>query len=161
MVDVLTPEQRRYNMSRIRGGDTKPEMIVRKSLHAQGFRYRLHRRDLPGRPDIVLTRYCAVIFVHGCFWHGHDCHLVKKPTTRVAFWEEKLGSNSVRDKAALAALRHDGWRAVIIWECSLRGTTKQPLDALMDRIVRYITGKQTSVLDVTGGQGLRTTRTAR
>jgi DNA mismatch endonuclease (patch repair protein) len=157
MVDVLTPEQRRYNMSRIKGGDTKPEMTVRRALHERGFRYRLHRRDLPGCPDLVLSRYHVVIFVHGCFWHGHDCHLVKKPTTRAAFWESKLGGNAERDKDAVAALQHDGWRVVIVWECALRGSTKQPFDAIMRRIAQFITATSTTILDITGAKVPRTT----
>jgi len=89
MVDVLSPEQRRLNMSRIRGRDTKPEMLIRRGLHAQGFRYRLQNRKLPGRPDLVFPRYHAVIFVHGCFWHGHNCPMFKLPGTRQEFWSKK------------------------------------------------------------------------
>src|SRR5262245_20506194 len=93
MADVLTPEQRRLNMSRIRGADTKPERLVRSALHARGFRFRLHRRDLPGKPDLALPRYRAVILVHGCFWHGHKCSLFQLPETRREFWEAKIRGN--------------------------------------------------------------------
>ena len=158
MVDVLTPEQRRYNMSRIRGGNTKPELLIRKALHARGFRYRLHRRDLPGRPDVVLPRYHAVIFIHGCFWHGHSCHLVKRPATREAFWREKLGNNAARDKDVIASLQAAGWKAAIIWECALRGTSKQPLDVVMRRIVRYIKGRTATVLEIAGAEELLSRR---
>ncbi len=152
MADVLTPEQRRLNMSRIKGTDTKPEMLVRKALHALGFRYRLHDRTLPGRPDLVLPRYRCVILVHGCFWHRHHCHLVKKPATRAAFWEEKLAGNEERDRQAISALRTDGWRVAIIWECALRGTTKQPFGRIIERLARYITNGKKAMLEVTGDE---------
>ncbi|MGL0787958.1 very short patch repair endonuclease [Xanthomonas translucens] len=124
MVDVLTPAQRRFNMSRIRGRDTKPEMIIRRALHACGFRYRLQDRALPGRPDLVFPRHRAVIFVNGCFWHGHDCSLFKLPGTRREFWKSKIASNRTRDERAAAALLEQGWRIAIVWECSLKGTGK-------------------------------------
>src|SRR5450631_1336300 len=97
MTDVLSPEQRRFNMSRIRGSNTKPELQVRRGLHAMGLRFRLHDRRLPGRPDMVLTRYRTVIFIHGCFWHGHGCRLSKMPATRQDFWRAKIEGNAARD----------------------------------------------------------------
>src|SRR5688500_15794308 len=97
MTDVLTPEQRRLNMSRVRGKDTKPEMLLRRGLHACGLRYRLHPKDVPGRPDLVFPRHGAVILVHGCFWHGHDCPLFKWPATRAEFWRKKIEGNRARD----------------------------------------------------------------
>lgn len=121
MADVLTPEQRRLNMSRIRGRDTRPEMIIRRGLHALGFRYKLQDRTLPGRPDLVFPRYRAVIFVHGCFWHGHDCRLFTHPATRQEFWESKIASNRNRDRCAEEALIGLAWRVANVWECSLRG----------------------------------------
>lgn len=150
MVDVLTAEQRRLNMSRIKGGDTKPELLIRRSLHGLGFRYRLHVRALPGRPDIVLPRYQSVIFVHGCFWHGHHCHLVKKPATRAAFWDEKFVRNRARDRDAIAALQRAGWKIAIIWECALRGATRQPLGAMIRRIANYVTNGKTSRIEFEG-----------
>lgn len=117
MVDRLTPDQRRLNMSRVRAKDTRPEMIVRRLLHSLGFRFRLHRRDLPGRPDIVLPRYRAAIFVHGCFWHGHDCSLFRMPTTRTEFWAAKIAANRRRDGDAVSGLRDAGWRSLLIWTC--------------------------------------------
>ncbi len=108
-------------MSRIRGRDTAPEMMVRRALHARGCRYRLHDRKLPGRPDLVFPKYKAVIFVHGCFWHGHDCHLFKWPGTRREFWEEKIKKNIARDKCAIEALQARGWRTLVFWECALKG----------------------------------------
>jgi DNA mismatch endonuclease, patch repair protein len=126
MSDVLTPEQRRLNMSRIRGKDTKPEMLLRRGLHARGLRYRLHRADLPGRPDIVFPRYRAVILVHGCFWHGHNCSLFKLPATRREFWQAKIEGNRVRDARDLRRLADAGWRVLVVWECALKGPFRLP-----------------------------------
>ncbi|RYC30284.1 DNA mismatch endonuclease Vsr [Lichenibacterium minor] len=126
MADVLTPEQRRLNMSRIRGKDTKPELILRKGLHAAGFRYRLHAKDLPGRPDMVFTRFRAVIMVHGCFWHGHSCPMFKLPTTRREFWVAKIAGNQQRDEQALMRLATASWRVLTVWECSLKGPARLP-----------------------------------
>ena len=111
-------------MAGIRATNTKPEMILRRGLHALGFRFRLHGRKLPGKPDIILPRFRAVIFVHGCFWHGHDCPLFRWPKTREVFWREKISGNRVRDKLADHELRASGWRVLHVWECSLRGTGK-------------------------------------
>lgn len=121
MADVLTPEQRRRNMRGIRGRDTKPEMRLRRTLHANGYRYRLHSRDLPGKPDLVLPRFSAVVFVHGCFWHRHHgCRYATTPSTRVEFWESKFQANVARDIANHEALIKRGWRVATIWECALR-----------------------------------------
>jgi DNA mismatch endonuclease (patch repair protein) len=121
MVDVLTREQRSHNMSRIRGRDTKPEMIVRRLVHANGYRYRLHRRDLPGRPDLVFPARRKIIFVHGCFWHRHNCAFGSvRPATNADFWNRKIEGNVVRDKKAEAVLMHEGWRVLVIWECETR-----------------------------------------
>ena len=105
MVDVLTLEQRRTNMKRIRGQDTQPELVVRRGLHRRGLRYRLHRHDLPGKPDLVFPRFGVVIMVHGCFWHMHDCPRFKWPATREEFWRRKIEGNYVRDRATLEQLR--------------------------------------------------------
>jgi DNA mismatch endonuclease (patch repair protein) len=126
MTDVLTPEQRRLNMSRIRGKDTKPEMIIRKGLHAAGLRFRLHAKDLPGRPDLIFPRYHAAIQVHGCFWHGHHCPMCRLPATRQEFWSAKISGNRERDQRTSAALVAIGWRLLTIWECSLRGPARRP-----------------------------------
>lgn len=124
MIDVVDSATRSRMMSGIRGRNTKPEILIRSLLHRQGFRFRLHVRDLPGKPDIVLPRYHAVIFVHGCFWHGHDCSLFKLPGTRTDFWREKIDRNRANDHKALATLRTQGWRVGIVWECALRGANK-------------------------------------
>lgn len=142
MADVLTPELRRLNMSRIRGRDTKPEMLIRRGLHARGLRFRLHSRDLPGRPDIVLPSRKAVLFVHGCFWHGHDCPLFRMPATRPDFWREKIAANRLRDAAAVAALSGLGWRVGVVWECALRGAGRLSPEILLDRLVEFIAGTE-------------------
>lgn len=121
MMDVMTPEQRSRNMSRIRGKDTKPELLLRSMLHAAGFRFRLHHTGLPGRPDIVLPRYRTAIFVHGCFWHRHSgCRYATTPKTRQAFWEEKFHTTIARDKENVKQLHLAGWQVITVWECELK-----------------------------------------
>ena len=107
-------------MAAVKGRDTKPELIVRRHLHAAGFRFRLNARDLPGRPDIVLPKYRTVVFVHGCFWHQHDCRSFKWPKTRATFWKNKIKKNAERDTRKQNELRALGWRVVIVWECDLK-----------------------------------------
>jgi len=125
MVDVHTPEQRSRNMSAIRGRDTRPEIVVRSLVHGMGYRYRLHRRDLPGKPDLVFPRLRKVIFVHGCFWHVHDCPYGRvQPATNAAFWSEKRGGNADRDRRHAAELRRAGWRSLVIWECEIRDSER-------------------------------------
>lgn len=121
VVDVHSPAQRSRNMAAIRGSDTKPEMRVRLLLHSLGYRYRLHRKDLPGKPDIVLTKYRTVIFVHGCFWHSHDCKWGNSlPQTRPEFWAAKRKGTTERDARNIKALIAKGWRVLVIWECQTR-----------------------------------------
>lgn len=123
MVDSLSVEARSRNMSRIRGAHTRPERVLRSGLHRAGFRFRLHRTDLEGRPDIVLPRYSAVIFVHGCFWHQHPgCRDATRPKTREKFWAEKFAQNHLRDERQKAALLGAGWRVLTVWECALKAT---------------------------------------
>ena len=123
MADVHTKKQRSYNMSRIRAKDTKPEMLVRKFLHANGFRYKLHDKTLAGKPDIVLPKYRTVIFVHGCFWHGHtNCKYFIVPKTRTKWWLAKINRNKANDEKAQKALRKEGWKVINVWECSLKRT---------------------------------------
>jgi len=121
MADVHSKETRSYNMSRIRSTDTKPEMLVRRYLHSQGFRYKLHDKSLPGKPDIVLPKYKTVIFIHGCFWHGHEgCKYYKVPKTRTEWWLNKINRNKANDVKAILTLQANGWRILNIWECDLK-----------------------------------------
>lgn len=121
MTDFLTPGERSALMSKVRGKNTKPEMIVRRALHAMGVRFRLHAKELPGRPDIVMRPRKAAIFVHGCFWHSHPgCRRCRIPSTNSEFWAEKLERNRSRDQAAIAALEDGGWRVLVLWECETR-----------------------------------------
>ena len=119
-MDRISKEHRSWNMSRIQLGDTKPEKTVRSILHGLGYRFRLHRKDLPGKPDIVLARYNSVIFVHGCFWHRHkDCKNASIPKTKKTFWEEKFKANIERDIKVKNELKSNGWRVLVVWECEL------------------------------------------
>ena len=127
MADIVPAEVRSRMMANIRGKNTRPELILRKALHAAGFRYRLHDRTLPGTPDIILPRYRAVIFVHGCFWHGHDCPLFRWPATRPDFWREKIARNQTVDARNEQQLEVAGWRQAIVWECALKGKSRRPL----------------------------------
>lgn len=123
MADVHSKETRSYNMSQVKSKNTKPELLVRKFLHSHGLRYRLHVKDLPGKPDIVLPKYKTVILIHGCFWHGHEnCKKASIPETRKDWWEEKIGKNSANDNKAENALLQSGWRVIKIWECELKKT---------------------------------------
>ena len=119
MTDTMTPQQRHRCMSRIRGRDTKPELLVRRCLWRRGYRYRLYDKKLPGRPDIVLRKWHTVIFVNGCFWHGHNCQSFRLPTTNREFWKQKFDHNRARDKANTARLRRMGYNVITIWECEL------------------------------------------
>lgn len=145
VVDVLTPGQRRLNMSRIKGKDTSPELIVRHGLHLRGLRYRLHDRRLPGCPDLVFSSHRAVVLVHGCFWHFHGCALSKLPSTRRAFWAEKLARTKQRDEEVLRSLLLLDWRVLTIWECAIRGPSRYQKDRLLDVAESFIRG---------GGQSL-------
>ena len=139
MPDKLTPSQRHKCMSSIRGKHTKPEILVRKGLHARGFRFRLHNRKLPGKPDIVLPKYGVAIMVNGCFWHGHKgCRYASKPKSNVEFWETKIARNRHRDEVTTAHLEALGWTVITIWECELHKNAglNARLDALADEIVR-------------------------
>jgi DNA mismatch endonuclease (patch repair protein) len=136
MTDVFSKEKRGRIMSRIKGKDTRPEMLVRKRLWAEGFRYRLHRRGLPGKPDLVFPKYRAVIFVHGCFWHAHGCKRSAPPSTRKAFWNAKLQGNRERDARNIAALEEQGWRVLVIWECELK--TEKRREETLRHAVRFL-----------------------
>lgn len=124
-MDRLTPNQRSANMARVRGKDTKPELAVRRALHGMGYRFRLHRRDLPGTPDIVLPRHRLALFVHGCFWHRHaGCRRCTTPQTRREFWEAKFAANVERDRRYTEALEAEGWRVGVLWECQIRSAAQ-------------------------------------
>lgn len=125
-------------MAGIRGANTKPEMLVRRGLHALGYRYRLHGKGMPGRPDLVLRKYKAVIFVHGCFWHGHECGIFKWPKTRLEFWQQKISGNRSRDQLVDNRLGEKGWRVLHVWECALRGPGKLGADDVIRRVVNWL-----------------------
>ena len=137
MADKLNTQQRHHCMSRIRGKDTKPELLVRKGLHARGFRFRLQDRKLPGRPDIVLPKYGVAIMVNGCFWHGHKgCRYATKPKSNVEFWEAKIARNKHRDEVTAAHLEALGWTVIVVWECELRG--KETAEARIQTLAEEI-----------------------
>lgn len=133
-MDTLTPAERSARMALVRAKDTKPELLVRGLVHGMGYRYRLHRRDLPGTPDLVFPGRSKVIFIHGCFWHRHArCALARLPKSRVDFWLPKLTANAKRDARNMRALRHRGWGVLTIWECQLSDVVK-----LANRIRRFL-----------------------
>lgn len=140
MTDIVTPETRSKMMAGIRGKNTRPEIIIRKELFRQGFRYKLHDKKLAGKPDIVLPRFRAAIFVHGCFWHGHTCPLFRLPSTHTDFWTTKIARNRDNDERAIYTLLNSGWRVAIIWECALKGRGKWQLVALIAAISEWIHG---------------------
>ena len=137
MADIVDKATRSRIMAAIGGKDTKPELALRKALHARGFRYRLHRKGLPGRPDLVFPKYRAVCFIHGCFWHQHPgCKEATKPKSRTEFWEGKFAATEARDQRSRARLLEAGWRVAIVWECSLRG---KHLMATVSEIAEWLT----------------------
>lgn len=138
MVDVVDTAKRAMMMAGIKGKDTKAELLIRKGLYQLGFRYRLHRKDLPGKPDLVFSKHKAAIYVNGCFWHGHDCHLFKWPSSRPEFWKEKINSNVERDKRNLTACANDGWKTLTIWECSLKGKTRRNLNEVIHTAANWL-----------------------
>lgn len=129
-------------MSGIRATDTKPELVLRKGLHARGFRFRLHDKSLPGTPDLVFPKYRAVLFAHGCFWHGHDCHLFKWPSTRPDFWREKIARNKEVDDRTSKALTEVGWRQGVVWECALKGKNRLQTDDVIARCHAWLQSDQ-------------------
>lgn len=139
MADVHDKATRSRNMAAIKGKNTKPEVLLRKALFRRGFRFRLHRNDLPGKPDITLPKYNAVIFVHGCFWHGHrGCPMFKVPSSRTEFWLDKINSNKQRDARNIQALKEHGWRVLEVWECAIKGKLKLDPDSLNTRVADWI-----------------------
>jgi DNA mismatch endonuclease, patch repair protein len=136
-MDTLSPGQRSKLMSRIRGRDTAPELLVRSMAHRLGFRFRLQRKDLAGKPDLVFPGKAAVVFVHGCFWHGHDCNRGCMPTSNRPFWEHKIGSNKERDYRVQKQLEDEGWRVLTIWQCDIKD-----LAGLRRRLIAFLTETQ-------------------
>lgn len=135
MVDLLTSERRSWNMSQIKGRNTRPELRLRSLLHRAGFRFRLHAKQLPGRPDVVLPKYRTAIFVHGCFWHRHPgCRNTTTPSTRREFWQEKFDGNVRRDARNRAALEATGWTVVTVWECELKTDAEGVVRRLADKL---------------------------
>ena len=149
MPDVVDPETRSRMMSGIRSKNTKPEMIVRRGLHRMGFRFRLHSEEVPGRPDLILPRYRAAIYVHGCFWHGHECHLFKFPSTRPEFWRTKIARNVERDREVRTGLKEQGWRRLVIWECALKGKWRIDFESVLGRAEQWIKGSEAEA-EITG-----------
>lgn len=137
MPDIVSPGTRSRMMAGIRSQDTRPEMLLRRALHRDGFRYRLHDKRLPGRPDMTFPRYRAALFVHGCFWHGHaGCRYFKVPSTRREFWVDKIDSNRARDQQVLQALEAAGWRVGIVWECA----TREKPNASVEQVEAWLRG---------------------
>lgn len=133
MVDHVTPELRSFIMSKVGQKNTKPELALRKALHRLGYRYRLHRRDLPGKPDLVFPSQRKVIFVHGCFWHGHACRWGQLPKSRPEYWKPKIETNKERDKRVLSQLGVSGWESMVVWQCDLRD-----LDDIVARVEAFL-----------------------
>ena len=133
MADTLTPEERSALMARIRGVDTKPELTVRRALHAKGYRYRVHVRELPGRPDLVFAKRRTAVFVHGCFWHRHGCSRTSTPKSREEYWQSKFDANVERDRRNEALLLHGGWRVFVAWECEIERD-----ETLIPRLVQFL-----------------------
>lgn len=144
MPDIVDALTRSRMMSGIRSTNTKPERLVRKALHALGYRYRLHSPDVPGRPDLVFPRLRTAVFVHGCFWHGHDCPLFRLPGTRTEFWQEKISRNMRRDSLVREQVLAAGWRHFTIWECAIRGRNSIGLEKTVARTVRFLEGSRES-----------------
>ena len=141
MTDIVNAATRSRMMSGIRSTNTKPEIHIRSLLHRYGFRFRIHDSNLPGKPDIVLPKYHAVIFVNGCFWHGHNCHLFKMPSTRRDFWQTKIEKTRNNDNRSVKALRSADWRVATIWECAIRGSARQNEKILIERLATWLYGK--------------------
>jgi DNA mismatch endonuclease (patch repair protein) len=156
MTDRLTSAQRSHNMARIRGTHTAPERMVRSALHRAGFRFRLYRRDLPGHPDVVLPKYSAVVFVHGCFWHRHPgCIYATSPKTRASFWSVKLSGNRKRDIRQTRSLLGAGWRVLVVWECALR--KPDGLTAATASAIKWLRGHSASG-EIPAGSGSNRSR---
>jgi len=140
MADIVDTKTRSRMMAGIKGKNTKPEVYIRSLLHRAGFRFRIHVDSLAGKPDIVLKRYRAVIFVNGCFWHAHHCHLFKQPSTRPEFWRQKINGNRERDLSNIRKLMDSGWRVLTVWECAMKGKKKLEEADLIEQVSKWIEG---------------------
>lgn len=138
MADIVDPATRSRMMSGIRGKNTRPEVKIRKALHAKGFRYQLHRKDLPGKPDLVFPKYRAAVFIHGCFWHSHSCSLFRWPSSNVEFWQKKLSGNRQKDISNIEGLEAQGWKVITVWECAIRGRNKAGAEETVTRIADWL-----------------------
>lgn len=138
MTDVVDKKTRSRMMSGIKGKNTKPELLIRRALFRKGFRYKLHDKNLPGKPDLVFPKYNAVIFIHGCFWHRHDCSLFKWPSTRREFWKAKLNRNKEVDKCNYISLKEEGWLILTIWECSIKGKNQIGLPVVVESAADWL-----------------------
>lgn len=138
MADIVDKATRSRMMAGIRSKDTQPEMRVRKALHGRGLRYRLHVTGLPGKPDMVFPKYRAIIYIHGCFWHGHSCPFFRLPATRTEFWQNKIGANIARDKRNLEQAAASGWRVLVIWECATRKNSFMTFDGMVSLVFEWL-----------------------
>jgi DNA mismatch endonuclease (patch repair protein) len=148
MVDVVSKEKRSKMMAGIKGKDTKPEIMLRKELYRRGYRYRIHGKGIEGRPDIVVRKYNALVFVHGCFWHGHkNCKLFRIPKSKVEFWTNKIGGNTERDKHKMQSLIDDGWRILIVWECAVKGR-KERIPLTADLVEKWLSENEDGLTEI-------------
>lgn len=151
MADIVSPEKRSLMMAGIRGKNTRPELKIRQLLHKSGFRFRLHKKNLPGKPDIVLPKHNVIIFVQGCYWHGHEnCALFRLPKTRVDFWQKKITANIERDDNKLTDLIKLGWRVLYVWECASKGKNRLTDGTLIDLLSGFILGSESSFSEIRG-----------
>jgi DNA mismatch endonuclease (patch repair protein) len=149
MTDIVDRATRSLMMARIKSKNTKPELLIRSLLHKKGFRFRIHANKLPGRPDIIFPKFKAIIFINGCFWHGHkNCPLFRLPKTRVEFWENKIHRNQKNDEKNIKTLLNSNWRVAIVWECSIRGKNKDPA-YVINKLTDWITSSNT-FLEISG-----------
>ena len=145
MPDTVSPEIRSRMMAGIKGKDTKQEVLIRQELFKLGYRYRLHAKHIPGKPDLFLKKYRTAIFLNGCFWHGHDCHLYKVPSSRTGFWLNKISGNKLRDTRQRDVLLSEGWRYIDIWECALKGKERLPLNDVLKMIIKHLKSNNSSL----------------
>ncbi|MCY3914420.1 MAG: very short patch repair endonuclease [Chloroflexi bacterium] len=149
MTDTVSPAKRSEVMSKVGSKDTKPELLIRKGLHSLGFRYRLHVKELPGKPDLVFPRFKSVIQINGCFWHGHSCPLCRMPSSNSEYWRRKVARNKERDMSNRQSLVKEGWRVLTIWECALRGKEKLELNRVLELTSEWLLSKR-SVCEIKG-----------